>query len=61
MKSLAARNTEGTLLDGMGASLMALLIGLALSLCLAPCALAFHGDAGQPVDVPPKPHASALR
>ncbi len=50
MNALTTDHKKGTVLDGMGASLMALLIGLALSLCLAPCALA-QSDA----DVTPCP------
>lgn len=54
---------KGTILDGMGASLMALLIGLVLSLCLAPCVLA-NSDAAiasgpDTSSVPVKPIAKA--
>ena len=44
MNTLEITHKKGTVLDGMGTSLMALLIGLVLMLCLAPCALA-HSDA----------------
>lgn len=48
MNALEINHKKGTVLDGMGTSLMALLIGLVLTLCLAPCVLA-QSDAA---DVP---------
>ncbi len=44
MNALETNQKKGTVLDGMGMSLTALLIGLVLMLCLAPCVFA-HSDA----------------